>query len=219
MEAFTRLTGIAAPMLRANIDTDQIIPTRFLARLTEEGLGEGLFAEWRSRADGSPDPDFVLHRAPWDHAQILVAGPNFGCGSSREAAPRALRQRGFRALVAASFGDIFYNNCFRNGIVPAKLAPDVVAALGKRLLQGEPAACTVSVDLERGEVRVPASGETFAFDTRPRLRRRARSTKARSHNSSAIGPRLTPSFAQRRSLPPTSPTSCSVSRKPMSSGP
>ncbi len=171
MESFTRLTGVAAPMLRPNIDTDQIIPTRFLARLSEDGLGEGLFAEWRTQADGTPDPDFILNRAPWDRAQILVAGANFGCGSSREAAPRALRQRGFRALIAPSFGDIFYNNCFRNGIVPVRLAPDIVESIGTRLLQGRLAGCELSISLETGEVHIPGSGETFGFGTPPLLRR------------------------------------------------
>jgi 3-isopropylmalate/(R)-2-methylmalate dehydratase small subunit len=171
MESFTRLTGIAAALMRANIDTDQIIPTRFLTRLSEDGLGEGLFAEWRSRPDGSPDPDFVLNKAPWDRAEILVAGPNFGCGSSREAAPRALRQRGFRALIAAGFGDIFYSNCFRNGIVPVRLDVALVARLGERVLACGAAGCRIAVDLEAQTVSLPADGQTHAFRTPALLRR------------------------------------------------
>jgi 3-isopropylmalate/(R)-2-methylmalate dehydratase small subunit len=171
MESFVRLTAVAAPLLQANIDTDQIIPTRFLARLSEEGLGDGLFAEWRTRPDGSPNEDFILNRAPWDRAEILVAGPNFGCGSSREAAPRALRQRGFRAVVAPSFGDIFYSNCFRSGIVPAQLARDAVEEIGAELARRGAAASELSVDLEAGTVGLPDGTATYAFTTPPRLRR------------------------------------------------
>ena len=169
MEAFTSLSGLAAPLMRDNVDTDQIIPTRFLARASEEGLNEGLFAEWRVKPDGSPDPDFILNREPWTRAQILVAGANFGCGSSREAAPRALRQQGFRAIVAPSFGDIFFGNCFRCGIAPVVLpAPDVEAigaALGDANAPG-----TVKVDLDRQEVTGP-DGRTYPFQT-PKLLRR-----------------------------------------------
>ncbi len=170
MESFTRVTGIAAPLLRNNIDTDQIIPTRFLARLSEDGLGEGLFAEWRNRADGTPDPDFPLHRAPWDQAQILVGGASFGCGSSREAAPRALRQNGFRAVVAPSFGDIFYGNCFRNGMLPVRLPDEAVRRIGA-LLESAPEQGRLTVDLESETVTVPATGEVLAFSTPPMLRR------------------------------------------------
>ena len=165
MESFRRLTAIAAPLMRANVDTDQIIPTRFLTRLSEEGLGEGLFAEWRRRPDGSADDSFLLDHAPWDQAQILVAGANFGCGSSREAAPRALRQRGFRALIAPSFGDIFFNNCFRNGIVPVRLEAKVVGKLGAALLRGkdQPGGPQVTVDLEQGFVELSGTGERHQF--------------------------------------------------------
>ena len=159
MESFVRLTGLAAPLMRNNIDTDQIIPTRFLARPSEEGLGEGLFAEWRVNPDGTPNMDFILNREPWTRAQIIVAGPNFGCGSSREAAPRALRQRGFRAVIAASFGDIFYGNCFRCGIVPARLPIEAVEAIAADLANPE-APGMVGVDLERQEVTGPR-GQVF----------------------------------------------------------
>jgi 3-isopropylmalate/(R)-2-methylmalate dehydratase small subunit len=171
MESFVRLSAIAAPLLHANIDTDQIIPTRFLTRLCEDGLGEGLFAEWRVRPDGSPNEDFILNRAPWDRAQILVAGANFGCGSSREAAPRALRQRGFRALIAPSFGDIFFNNCFRSGIVPVRLTREEVAQIGAALVQPGAAACELRVDLEAGTVHLPGQDTAYDFATPPRLRR------------------------------------------------
>lgn len=171
MESFTRLTGIAAPLLRANIDTDQIIPTRFLTRLSEEGLGEGLFAEWRLGPDGTPDPDFPLNVPPWDRAEILVAGPNFGCGSSREAAPRALRERGFRAVIAPSFGGIFYSNCFRNGIVPVRLPQPVVEALGARVAAAGPQGCRLCVDLEAQRAGVPEADGMHAFETPALLRR------------------------------------------------
>jgi len=166
MESFTRLTGLAAPLMRPNIDTDQIIPTRFLARLSEEGLGDGLFAEWRVLPDGSPNTDFILNREPWTRAQILVAGANFGCGSSREAAPRALRQRGFRAIIAPSFGDIFFGNCFRNGVLPIVLPREDVEKLATQLgdAQGR-----ISVDLETGQVVAP-DGTAYRFRTPTLLR-------------------------------------------------
>jgi len=172
MESFTKVTGLAAPLLRASIDTDQIIPTRFLARLSEEGLGEGLFAQWRLLPDGTPNPDFILNCEPWSQAQILVAGPNFGCGSSREAAPRALRQRGFRALIAPSFGDIFYNNCFRNGIAPVRLSLQALERLSQLLEQdGQAVAIELTVDLEQNQVKVPTTGENFHFEAPTLLRR------------------------------------------------
>ncbi|NML43948.1 3-isopropylmalate dehydratase small subunit [Ramlibacter sp. G-1-2-2] len=164
MEALRQVTGIAAPLLRANVDTDQIIPTRFLTRTSEEGLHEGLFAEWATRADGTPDPGFVLNQPAFKEARILLGGPNFGCGSSREGAPRALRQRGFRSVIAPSFGDIFYNNCFRSGIVPVRLPQETVEALARQ--GGE---LTVSVD--HCAVRVEATGEMHAF-LLPKLLRR-----------------------------------------------
>lgn len=169
MEAFTSLAGLAAPLMRNNVDTDQIIPTRFLARASEEGLNEGLFAEWRIRPDGSPNTDFILNREPWTKAQILVAGANFGCGSSREAAPRALRQQGFRAIIAPSFGDIFYGNCFRCGIAPVVLpatdVEEIASGLGNANAPG-----TVQVDLDKQEITGP-DGSTYRFET-PKLLRR-----------------------------------------------
>ena len=154
MEQFVRITGIAAPMMRINIDTDQIIPSRFLVRISEEGLGDGLFANWRHRPDGSPDPDFILNREPWTRAQILLADRNFGCGSSREAAPKALRQRGFRAVIAPSFGGIFYGNCFRNGIVPAELPIEAVRSIAEQV-ERSGGQGMVTVDLAALEVTAP----------------------------------------------------------------
>ena len=168
MEAFVRLTGIAAPLLRINVDTDQIIPARFLVRASDAGIGEGLFAGWRRRADGSLDPDFILNREPWTRAEILLADRNFGCGSSREGAPKALRDRGFRAVIAPSFGGIFFNNCFRNGLLPVELPVEQV-----RLIAGAVEAshghAPVTVDLEQQTVTAPG-GQLFSFSTPPVLR-------------------------------------------------
>lgn len=122
MEKFIRLTGLVAPLDRVNVDTDQIIPKQFLKRIERTGFGEFLFFDWRYLADGkTPNPEFELNQPGYKGAQILVAGRNFGCGSSREHAPWALCQYGFRALIATEFADIFYNNCFKNGILPVKL--------------------------------------------------------------------------------------------------
>ena len=173
MEALREHTGIAAPLLRANVDTDQIIPTRFLARTSEAGLGEGLFAEWSQRPDGTPDSSFLLNQPPWTQASILVAGPMFGCGSSREAAPRALRERGFRAVVAPSFGDIFFGNCFRNGIAPVRLPQQAIDELGRHLLasRADPQQCRVRVSLETCQLEVVSTGACHPFQAPPRLRR------------------------------------------------
>lgn len=169
MEAFTSIEGLAAPLMRNNVDTDQIIPTRFLARASEEGLNEGLFAEWRVKPDGTPNTEFILNREPWTRAKILVAGANFGCGSSREAAPRALRQQGFRAIVAPSFGDIFYGNCFRCGIAPVVLPAADVEAIASGLGDASSPGA-MKVDLGNQEVTGP-DGRTYRFET-PKLLRR-----------------------------------------------
>jgi len=131
MEPFIRHSGIAAPLMRINIDTDAIIPSREMKRVSKEGLGEGLFANWRYRdvATREEEPGFVLNRPPWRQASILLAGANFGCGSSREHAVWALKDFGFRAVVAPSFGSIFQSNCVRNGIVPVELGESRVVAL------------------------------------------------------------------------------------------
>ena len=163
MEQFVRLSAIAAPILRINIDTDQIIPARFLVRTSDEGIGEGLFAGWRFLADGSPNPDFILNRPPWTEAQILLADRNFGCGSSREGAPKALREWGFRSVIAPSFGGIFFNNCFRNGILPVEMPIEQIGRIAAEVEQSQGQG-RVTVDLETQTVTSP-QGETFAFST------------------------------------------------------
>lgn len=132
MKAFTTLTGLVAPMDRANVDTDQIIPKQFLKRIERTGFGEFLFWDWRKKADGSEDPNFELNRPEYKGAPILLARRNFGCGSSREHAPWALEDYGFRSVIAPSFADIFYNNCFKNGMLPIRLTEEQVDDLFQR---------------------------------------------------------------------------------------
>lgn len=135
MEKFTRLTAIAAPLLRINIDTDAIIPSREMKRVSKLGLSEGLFAGWRYQSPGSraENPDFILNREPYRKAQILLSGLNFGCGSSREHAVWALHEWGIRAIIAPSFGSIFQGNCVRNGIVPVILDNAVIETLAPKI--------------------------------------------------------------------------------------
>ena len=118
MDAFTKLTGVVAPINRVNIDTDQIIPAVFLKSIERKGFEDALFASWRYNEDGSENPDFILNKPGYRNANVLVAGPNFGCGSSREHAPWALRDYGIKCIISTSFADIFYNNCFKNGVLP-----------------------------------------------------------------------------------------------------
>ncbi|MBT8446252.1 MAG: 3-isopropylmalate dehydratase small subunit [Gammaproteobacteria bacterium] len=150
MQAFVTHSGIAAPLLRANIDTDAIIPSREMKRVSKHGLSDGLFAGWRYRYDGSerpgPDPDFILNQPPYDRATILIGGNNFGCGSSREHAVWALAEFGFRAIIAPGFGAIFQGNCIRNGILPVVLDEAAVARLGK-LVGADPERHTIAIDL------------------------------------------------------------------------
>lgn len=148
-----RIAGIAAPMPRANIDTDQIIPMGHLVRVTREGLGEGLFSEWRYDGEGGENADFVLNREPWRRAVILVAGRNFGCGSSREHAVWALDDFGLQAVIAPSFASIFYDNAFKNGFAPVIVAAADAERLA--LLVEEQPDAQVTVDLEAGRVRGP----------------------------------------------------------------
>jgi 3-isopropylmalate/(R)-2-methylmalate dehydratase small subunit len=161
MQPFVSLTGIAAPLPVANVDTDQIIPARFLKTLTRSGLGKNLFAGLRYLEDGSENPDFVLNQAPFRKAEILIALDNFGCGSSREHAPWALADFGVRCVIAPSFADIFYNNCFKNGILPVALPRAVCEALMEETKLG--ANARITVDLER-QVIVRAHGEEIAFE-------------------------------------------------------
>jgi len=161
MEKFTKLTGVAAPLPIVNIDTDMIIPKDYLKTIKRTGLGSGLFAEMRFNEDGSENPDFVLNKPAYRNAQILVAGDNFGCGSSREHAPWALLDFGIRCVIATSFADIFYNNCFKNGILPIVVRPDELDKLMDDAARGSNA--TLTVDLESQEIHGPDGG-TIKFE-------------------------------------------------------
>ncbi len=161
MEKFTTLTGIAAPLDLINIDTDMIIPKQFLKTIHRTGLGKNLFDEMRFNNDGSDNKDFVLNKEPFTAAQILVAGDNFGCGSSREHAPWALLDFGIRCVIAPSFADIFYNNCFKNGILPIKLPRKVVDSLMEKADRGGNA--TFTINLENQTV-VDPDGTEHSFD-------------------------------------------------------
>lgn len=160
MNSFRVHTGLVAPLNRQNVDTDQIIPKQFLKRIERTGFGEFLFFDWRYLEDGAPDPSFVLNEPRYRGASVLLAGRNFGCGSSREHAPWALLDYGFRAVIAPSFADIFANNCTKNGILPVVLREAEVAELFGRA-EGEPG-YSVTVDLETCEVRDP-EGFTARF--------------------------------------------------------
>jgi 3-isopropylmalate/(R)-2-methylmalate dehydratase small subunit len=144
------------PMPRNDIDTDQVIPARFLKTVDRAGLGDQLFCDWRYLADGSPDPEFVLNRPDMSGRTILLAGDNFGCGSSREHAPWALMDFGIRCVISTSFGDIFYNNCFKNGVLPIKVKPQDLEKLFDDAERG--ANATLSIDLEKQEIRGPDGG-------------------------------------------------------------
>jgi 3-isopropylmalate/(R)-2-methylmalate dehydratase small subunit len=161
MQPFTTLTAVAAPLMRDNIDTDAIIPSREIRSVAKTGLTEGLFAGWRYVAMGGrdPNPDFVLNDPRYARAQILVAGANFGCGSSREHAAWALAEYGFRAIIAPSFNPIFRNNCILNGMVPVVLPADQAAEIAALLASNDP---TLTVDLTTCEVRRP-DGATWPF--------------------------------------------------------
>ncbi|PAU98828.1 3-isopropylmalate dehydratase small subunit [Paracoccus salipaludis] len=164
MDKFTTLTGIAAPMPLVNIDTDMIIPKQFLKTIHRSGLGKNLFDEMRYFPDGTENPAFVLNKPAYRDAQIIVAGDNFGCGSSREHAPWALLDYGIRCVISTSFADIFYNNCFKNGILPIVLPPDAVEALMKDAENGANARLTV--DLESQTV-TGADGTAYPFEMDP----------------------------------------------------
>lgn len=164
MEAFTILTGLVAVLDRVNVDTDQIIPKQFLKTIKRTGLREGLFYDWRRRKDGSPDPDFFLNQPRYQGAPILLTRDNFGCGSSREHAPWALLDQGFRCIIAPSFADIFYNNCFQNGILPVVLKADEVQALMRDALATQ--GYSLTVDLGRQTVTT-AAGTSYRFDIDP----------------------------------------------------
>ena len=160
MKPFHQHTGLVAPLDRANVDTDQIIPKQFLKRIERTGFGEFLFYDWRYLPDGRPNPAFVLNQPRYQDASILVADKNFGCGSSREHAPWALGEFGFRVIVAPSFADIFANNCFKNGMLPITLPAAQVAEIMDRAQREE--GYTLTIDLERQTVE-DASGLSVSF--------------------------------------------------------
>ena len=163
MTPFTHLDGRAAPLAMANVDTDQIIPKQFLKTIEREGLAKGLFYDLRFDGDGNAKPDFVLNQPAYQGASVLIAGDNFGCGSSREHAPWALLDFGLRCVIAPSFADIFYNNCFENGLLPVALPEDAVKAIMDEAKGGNH---MVSVDLETQTVVSP-SGRKFSFEIDP----------------------------------------------------
>jgi 3-isopropylmalate/(R)-2-methylmalate dehydratase small subunit len=164
MDKFTTLTGIAAPMPLVNIDTDMIIPKQYLKTIKRTGLGVALFDEMRHNPDGSENPDFVLNRPAWRAAQILVAGDNFGCGSSREHAPWALLDFGIRCVISTGFADIFYNNCFKNGILPVVLPAEAVEALMEDAARGANARMTVDL---AAQTVTASDGRSFGFAIDP----------------------------------------------------
>ncbi len=164
MDKFDHLTGVAAPLKITNVDTDKIIPKQYLKTIKRTGLGKGLFSEMRYNDDGSDNPDFVLNKPAYKGVSILVAGDNFGCGSSREHAPWALLDFGIRCVISTSFADIFYNNCFKNGILPIVVTPDQLDKLFDDAERG--ANARLSVDLERQEIRGPDGG-MIHFDIDP----------------------------------------------------
>ncbi len=164
MKAFTILTGLVAPLDRVNIDTDQIIPKQFLKTIKRTGLREGLFYDWRKQKDGSQDPMFFLNQPRFQGATILLTRDNFGCGSSREHAPWALLDQGFRCVIASSFADIFYSNCFQNGILPIVLKADEVLATMKDVLASP--GYQLTVNLETQTVTTP-SGASYRFEIDP----------------------------------------------------
>ena len=161
MESFTTLTGLVVPLDRVNVNTDEITPARFLKSIRRTGFAHALFANWRYLKDGTPDPDFVLNQPRYQGATILLAGDNFGCGSSREHAPWAILEYGFRCLIAPSFADIFYTNCFNNGILPVTLADVVVQELFAEVEASE--GYTLHVDLSAQTVTTPG-GRILQFE-------------------------------------------------------
>ncbi|MDG9927591.1 MULTISPECIES: 3-isopropylmalate dehydratase small subunit [unclassified Pseudomonas] len=169
MQPFTTVSGIAAPLLAANVDTDVIMPKQFLKGIDRSGLDRGLFFDLRFLADGAPNPAFVLNQAPWDRACFLVVGPNFGCGSSREHAVWGLKQLGFRALIGTSFAGIFFDNCQRNGVLLIQLAEAELQRVGRAA--SDPAGAAISVDLQAQRIDL-SDGTSVPFDIDP-LRKQA----------------------------------------------
>jgi 3-isopropylmalate/(R)-2-methylmalate dehydratase small subunit len=164
MDKFTTLTGVAAPLKTINVDTDMIIPKQYLKTIKRTGLGKGLFSEMRYKDDGSENPDFVLNKPAYRKSTILVAGDNFGCGSSREHAPWALLDFGIRCVISTSFADIFYNNCFQNGILPIKVSAEELDKLFDDAERG--ANATLTIDLASQTIKGPDGG-SIKFDIDP----------------------------------------------------
>ena len=164
MDKFDKLEGVAAPLRIVNVDTDMIIPKQYLKTLKRTGLAKGLFSELRYMDDGSENPEFVLNKPAYRKAKIVVADNNFGCGSSREHAPWALMDYGIRCVISTEFGDIFYNNCFKNGVLPIKVSPEDLEKLFDDAERGSNA--TLSIDLEKQEIRGPDGG-VVKFDIDP----------------------------------------------------
>jgi 3-isopropylmalate/(R)-2-methylmalate dehydratase small subunit len=164
MQKFTTLEGVPAPLRMINVDTDMIIPKQYLKTIKRTGLGKGLFSEMRYNDDGSENADFVLNKPAYRNAKIIVADDNFGCGSSREHAPWALMDFGIRCVISTSFGDIFYNNCFKNGILPIRVSPEDLEKLFDDAERG--ANSTLTVDLEEQVIRGPDGG-TINFEIDP----------------------------------------------------
>src|ERR671911_2750604 len=165
MQAFSTLTAIAAPLPMVNVDTDKIIPAKWLKTIKRTGLGVALFETLRYRDDGSEKEDFVLNREPYRGASILIVGENFGCGSSREHAPWALLDFGIRAVIAPSFADIFFNNCFKNGILPIVLRQEQIEILQREASEAEDP--TFTIELGKQEIQRPTGNEVFTFDVDP----------------------------------------------------
>lgn len=164
MQPFSTLTATAAPLRAENVDTDQIIPARYLTAVTKAGMGDGLFAAWRYGPDGAPNPEFVLNRPDYSGAEILLAGRNFGSGSSREHAVWALTEYGFRAVIAPAFADIFYNNALKNGLLPVVLPEEQVAMLWD-LVEEQPST-VLTIDLDRQVMTLPDGQQAhFAIDS------------------------------------------------------
>lgn len=170
MQSFKQLVGLAAPLERANIDTDLIIPKQFLKTTSRKGLGKFIFHDLRTMPDGSANPDFILNKSPWCNTSIIIAGKNFGCGSSREHAPWALADFGIRCVIASSFADIFFNNCFKNGILPLVLKDEEVAKLLKlaqlEVENNKTSGFILEVNLESQEVKLP-DGTILKFNVDP----------------------------------------------------
>ena len=165
MESFVKISGVVAPIDRVNIDTDQVIPAIYLKRIERTGYGQFLFSSWRFLSDGSPNPDFILNQPGYQGAGVLVAGRNFGCGSSREHAPWALQEYGFRCIIAPSFADIFYNNCFQNGLLPVALPEEQVREIMDKALENP--GMKLNVDLETQRIWDDGEEISITFELDP----------------------------------------------------